>query len=206
MSNFNESFNNASSSSEFNNNSNEFTMLFDKVQLKEQFFPSSKTRTKSSPEEKADVLSKLDLVKRKILESAKKYREFVNKNKKSTLTFRILMFALPALFVVLLGIGITNFMRTSSFNWYIVITALITLVLIGGIRFSQPFFVSNAKDVLSITYNQTVTHLDNLSYVIEYAESIGDYLTNDDVNALYLAYSKVIENTSNQERAMREMV
>lgn len=186
------------------NSSNHSLPFFDRMQLKEQLFPASATKVKKSTEEKGEILEKLAFVKNNISSDYKQYKQYVRKDRANTWIFVALRYALFALFVLFLSLGIIDLIRTASFNLYLLAT-LIVFVLVAVTRFVQPFFVSSKTHELCAIYRQTTQHLENLAYVVQYAESISDCLTLTDVNALYLACHAILENTHDRESSFRSI-
>ncbi len=165
---------------------------------KKLFF--KKDRKKANEEELKEVVKKLEKLKDKIKTDNKNYRRWELVSKRWAFIFKFLSSALAAVVTVLLGINITDTLRSWSLDWWINFFALLISAFISLIGVFQQFFDS---DKLWVKYTDTANKLQQLLSIIEYIELSKEYLSLDDVDAINVEYFRIIESTHDYELLIR---
>ncbi len=168
--------------------------------LERKLFLDKKKREKTTPDVRAEVEEKIKYLEGKIKLDRLKFRGWEKKSKNWALTFRLLSSALAAVVTVLLGINITDSLRDYGVDWFINTIALIISAFISILGVIQGFYDANE---LYIKYTDTANKLEQLTSTIGYLKLGMDYVTLDDVNAIYLEYDRIIESTYEYEMRVR---
>jgi uncharacterized membrane protein len=103
---------------------------------------------------------------------------------------------LAAVVTVLLGLNITDYMKSYGIDWFVNFFALVISAFISIIGVIQGFYDVNE---LYAKYTDTANKLDELVQLIEYLELSRNYLTIRQVNLIYKAYDKIISLTDDYE-------
>jgi hypothetical protein len=157
-------------------------------------------RQKTSAEEKAEVDGKMVKIIAGINKDIKSYRHWELIAKRWAFIFKFLSSALAAIVTVLLGINITDTLRSYGIDWWINFFALVISAFISLIGVFQSFYDS---DQLWIKYTDTANKLERLLSTVEYVKLSGDYLNLNDINSIKIEYDRIIESTHNYELQVR---
>ena len=124
------------------------------------------------------------------------YRDSKDKSRSWALIFRIMSSLLAAVVTVLLGLNITDYMKSYGIDWFVNFFALLISAFISIIGVIQGFYDVNE---IYIKYTDTAYKLEWLQELIEYLEMSKGYITLSQTNQLYRAYYKIISNTQEYE-------
>jgi hypothetical protein len=164
--------------------------------LKTELLTEHNERVKSNPDEADESFIKLEWLKGKIGKAKLMYEGYEKKAKKWALIFRLMSSILAAVVTVLLGLNITDYMKSYGIDWFVNFFALVISAFISIIGVIQGFYDVNE---LYAKYTDTANKLDELVQLIEYLELSRNYLTIRQVNLIYKAYDKIISLTDDYE-------
>lgn len=164
--------------------------------LKTELLTEHNERVKSNPDEADESFIKLEWLKVKIGKAKTLYEGYEKKAKKWALIFRLMSSILAAVVTVLLGLNITDYMKSYGIDWFVNFFALVISAFISIIGVIQGFYDVNE---LYAKYTDTANKLDELVQLIEYLELSRNYLTIRQVNLIYKAYDKIISLTDDYE-------
>lgn len=165
-------------------------------EVKNQLLLEVGERVKSTPEEADEAFIKLNWLKVNIRKDQELYEGYEKKAKKWALIFRLLSSMLAAVVTVLLGLNITDYMKSLGIDWFVNFFALIISAFISIIGVIQGFYDVNE---LYIKYTDTANKLKEMEKLIEFLELSRNYLTIRQVNLLFKAYHKIINSTDDYE-------
>ncbi len=168
--------------------------------VNEELLDEQKLRKKSNPEDSDEIFVKLNWLKVKIVEDQKTYRKYEQSSRKWALTFRLMSSMLAAFVTVLLGLNITDYMKSLGIDWFVNFFALLISAFISIVGVIQGFFDVNE---LYIKYTDTANKLEQLQEMIEYLEMSKNYVTLRQTNLIYRAYTKILNSTHDYEMRIR---
>ena len=167
--------------------------LSDMENLDHKLFQKA-NRQKASPAERAEADAKLAYLEKKIKTDLAFYKNKEKRSGKGTLIFSVLSSLLAASVTVLLGLNVTDWMRSHNVDWYINTVALVISAFISVIGVVQNFTDSKP---LWIKYTDAINQYQHLLDNIEFMRLAGEYITLDDVIEIKLAYNKIKSGTNN---------
>jgi hypothetical protein len=170
------------------------------LNVQEELLDESKTRVKATKEENDEAFLKLNWLKVKINQDKVRYRKYEDKSRRWALIFRLMSSMLAAIVTVLLGLNITDYMKSLGIDWFVNFFALLISAFISIIGVIQGFFDANE---LFIKYTDTANKLEELEEMIEYLELSRDYVSLRQVNLILRAYSKIVNSTHDYEMRVR---
>lgn len=167
--------------------------LSDMENLDKKLFQKT-NRQKASPAERGEAEAKLAYLEKKINADLAFYKQKEKRSGKGTLIFSVLSSLLAASVTVLLGLNVTDWMRSHNVDWYINTVALVISAFISVIGVVQNFTDSKP---LWIKYTDAINQYQHLLDNIEFMRLAGEYITLDDVIEIKLAYNKIKSGTNN---------
>ncbi|TAE12410.1 MAG: DUF4231 domain-containing protein [Bacteroidetes bacterium] len=164
--------------------------------LKTELLTEHNERVKSTPDESAEAVIKLGWLQGRIRKAKETYEGYEKKAKNWALIFRLMSSILAAVVTVLLGLNVTDYMKSYGIDWFVNFFALVISAFISIIGVIQGFYDANE---LYAKYTDTANKLDELVQLIEYLDMSQNYLTIRQVNLIYKAYDKIISMTDDYE-------
>lgn len=153
-------------------------------------------RIKTPQEDRPEIKRKLEKLKVKITDYTKLYKGYENRSRRWAFVFKLLSSALAAIVTVLLGINVTDTLKSYGVDWYINSLALIITATISIIGVVQNFYDAGE---LYIKYADTLNRLSQITDVIEFLELGDDYITLEDVNNLKYEIDRIVASTQDYE-------
>ncbi|TAG05604.1 MAG: SLATT domain-containing protein [Cytophagia bacterium] len=153
-------------------------------------------RIKTNLEDRPEIDKKLTYLKEKIDGYKKTYKGYENRSKNWAFVFKLLSSLLAAIVTVLLGINVTDTLKSYGVDWYINSLALIITASISIIGVIQNFYDAGE---LYIKYADTLNRLSQITDVIDYLTLSEDYITLEDVNHLKYEIDRIVASTQDYE-------
>ncbi len=158
-------------------------------------------RVLSPADESIEAFAKLE----KLKEAIKTDYDFYYKQSTSSgnwaLIFRVMSSALAAIVTVLLGLNITDYMKSLGLDWFVNFFALLISAFISVIGVIQGFYDVNE---VFLFYKGTAYKLAQLLKKIDYLEAGSDkQISLHKVNLIFLAHTRIIESVQEYEIQVR---
>jgi hypothetical protein len=163
--------------------------------LNEKLFAKSR-RVKTPIEDRPEIEKKLQYLTHKIENQISLYKRYEAKSRLWAFIFKLLSSFLAALVTVLLGINVTDTLKSYGVDWYINSLALLITAFISIIGAIQNFY---DPAELFIKYADTINRLKQVKDVIEYLNFGFDYVTLEDVNNIKFEIDRIISSTNDYE-------
>ncbi len=146
--------------------------------------------------ERPEITSKLKFLIDKIDKYKALYQNYENRSRRWAFVFKLLSSLLAAIVTVLLGINVTDTLKSYGVDWYFNSLALIITATISIIGVVQNFYDAGE---LYIKYADTINRLNQMSDVIEYLELGNEYVSLDDINILKYEIDRIVASTQDYE-------
>ncbi|TAE66919.1 MAG: SLATT domain-containing protein [Bacteroidetes bacterium] len=153
-------------------------------------------RIKTPVEDRPEIKAKLDKLNEKIEKYKVLYKGYENRSRRWAFVFKLLSSLLAAIVTVLLGINVTDTLKSYGVDWYMNSLALIITATISIIGVVQNFYDAGE---LYIKYADTINRLTQISDVLEYLLIGSDYVSLEDVNIIKYEVDRIVASTQDYE-------